>query len=1083
MTEHLRINRRSVRVLGALALTVAVVATLPFTRTAVSAFVPVSSDAGVAEFNQTDAQAAPPQAPSRSLAPRIKLIAQITREVAFGEPITSTIVLNPAIARVEIKGDRSILITGLMCGDTILIISGKTSRITYALDVERPPEVRRSRNNERRVESLGSFTGSNSLYFTPGSGGAPSLMRESFEYSQKLTDKRTLRMSGEMFRFFGGGDRGLTLAPIASFGTSRLRFGLDAPTTKLDLLDSSLDVSRLGLSGSLLRGPHFVSTRDSRWRGLELFAGNASPQLTLLNKGQGRIAGAIMPVLQSKSLRVRSGFFFIAPSKLESILDSARPRGGMVLHTDARYTPDARTTLEGETEYGNGGLSWRAKLDVLRGAFTFSGELSSLDRHSPIIAIGAQSGGHKASTFNLHWQPNARLGVSAGYYRTAAIPPEGFDRIQLNSAAFLFSTNFRPIPSANFVLSLNQQVIAAPASALSSFLLNLQTRNIIAKYDQRFGRHWSNNLESGLIQSRETATDAQMNRGLTLREQLRFGWGRGSATGFLYYRSNSPTLESLILRSPGLLPVELRASFAADPVRFLFANRDSLPILLNGIQLPLTRNTETGVRLQSASSRLTFSGAVIYSTGTYTSMEQRAILASVNTDIKLDAANSFQISIARAFTFSGTHARTGISAGYVHRFGAGSEGGLQLARLLGLDRGHIHGRVFGDLNGNGQEDPGETGLAGMTVRLDAKASVVTDSRGDFDFGSLEPGDFDVELSSNDLGVTLRASKATLQHISLSARHTVKLTFGLTSSGFAAGRVFNDLLLTGEQAAGDAPGLSGVRLTLRPAEASRLNNLVETVDGNGLYEFRNLAPGRYLLEIDTATVPANFRLPAQTIWPITVNPLEGVYVDLPLAAQRAVSGIVFLDFDGDGNFTPGIDTPIPGASVRIGQAETITNDGGTYILRNVVAGKIEIRAETSRGYASRSVTIELPRSPTILRDVNLSISPSSTGARFEVSHGAQGVVSGRVYMDFDGDGKFNEENDTPIAGASVRTGKSEAITDSTGRYILRNIPAGRISVRATTSRGYESRSIVVEVPALPNPLSDVNLPIFKSGPRH
>jgi hypothetical protein len=148
-----------------------------------------------------------------------------------------------------------------------------------------------------------------------------------------------------------------------------------------------------------------------------------------------------------------------------------------------------------------------------------------------------------------------------------------------------------------------------------------------------------------------------------------------------------------------------------------------------------------------------------------------------------------------------------------------------------------------------------------------------------------------------------------------------------------------------------------------------------VDGNGLYEFRNLAPGKYLLGIDTATLPANFRLPAQTTWPITVSPLQGLYLDLPLAAQRAVSGTVYIDFDGDGKFSPENDTPIPGAYVRLGQAEAITGSNGSYILRNLVAGRAEIRAATTMGYASRSIVIELPASPSILRDVNLAISKS------------------------------------------------------------------------------------------------------------
>jgi hypothetical protein len=967
-------TRQRIRALCARTLIVAVITATSFTEAVASAF---PSAGSLTDFPQTDQQAPPSQAPSRNLAQRIKLIAQIKREVAFGEPITSLIVIDPAIATAEVKGDRSVVITGLMKGETILIISGKSSRVTYALDVEPPPIVRRPGNKENRVERLETISGSNSLYFTAGSNGAPSLVRESFDYRQKMANKRTLRMSGDLFRFFGGGERAFTLAPVVTFGANRLKLGLDSPTFKLDILDSALEISQLGFSGYLVRGPHFVSTRDSQWRGLELFAGNASPQLTLFNQGEGRIAGAIMPLTQSKSLRVRAGFFFVAAHPRFGGPDNAASHGGMVLHTDARYIPDERTNVEGEAAYANGGLSWRGKLDLRRGAFNFLGELSSLDRRSPMTAIGAQSGARRNSAFNLQWQPAARFSASAGYYRTITVPLEGLvSRIPLSSETFLVSANLRPTASASLGLSLNQQVIDAPTSTLGAFLFNLQTRTVTLKYDQRIARRWANDLEARLILSSEAKTDSKVDRGITLREQLRFAWLHGSITGFINFRSNTPSLESLIIRNPGILPVELRAAFAADPVRFLLTNRDVLPFLLNGIDLPLTRNTETGVRVQSRLSRLNFNGEVVYSSGKFIATEQRTLLTSFSAIFSLDMANSVQVHLARGFAFSGTGTHTSLTVGYVHRFGAGSGGGFQFATLLGLNRGHIQGRVFGDLNGNGQEDPGENGIAGMTIRMDGKRSVVTDSRGDFTFGSLEPGDFDVALISDDLGVKLRASNATEQHVSLSARHTVNLSFGLTNSGFAAGRVFNDLLLTGEQAAGEAPGLPGVKLILQLAEPlADSKPLIQMVDGNGVYEFRNLAPGKYLLGIDIATVPANFRLPAQTTWPITVSPLQGVYLDFPLAAQRAVSGTVYMDFDGDGKFTLGDDTPIPGAYVRIGQAEAMTDSTGSYILRNIVAGHVEIRAGTTRGYASRSISIELPSSPGILRDVNLAISKS------------------------------------------------------------------------------------------------------------
>ena len=161
-----------IRALCASVFVPAVIAALSFTQTQTLAS-PFTSAGTRPEITRTESQEAPALAPSRNLAQRIKLIAQVKREVAFGEQITSVIVLDPAIATAEIKGDRSVVIKGLMKGDTILIISGKSSRVTYAFDVEPPPMVSRTGNKQNRVEQPGTISGSNSLYFTAGLNGAP----------------------------------------------------------------------------------------------------------------------------------------------------------------------------------------------------------------------------------------------------------------------------------------------------------------------------------------------------------------------------------------------------------------------------------------------------------------------------------------------------------------------------------------------------------------------------------------------------------------------------------------------------------------------------------------------------------------------------------------------------------------------------------------------------------------------------------------------------------------------------------------------------------------------------------------------
>jgi hypothetical protein len=167
------------------------------------------------------------------------------------------------------------------------------------------------------------------------------------------------------------------------------------------------------------------------------------------------------------------------------------------------------------------------------------------------------------------------------------------------------------------------------------------------------------------------------------------------------------------------------------------------------------------------------------------------------------------------------------------------------------------------------------------------------------------------------------------------------------------------------------------LILHPGEGSSLTtpgskSLIQIADGDGRYEFRNLVPGKYILEIDPATLPENFRLPSRMSWPITVIALEGLYLDLPFAAQRAVSGIVYIDKDGDGQFDPRKDVVVAGARVVAGNAAAVSNRQGSYLLRNLPAGKINVQVYLPARKASAPLHLELGPEPILRSGVNLRI---------------------------------------------------------------------------------------------------------------
>ena len=114
------------------------------------------------------------------------------------------------------------------------------------------------------------------------------------------------------------------------------------------------------------------------------------------------------------------------------------------------------------------------------------------------------------------------------------------------------------------------------------------------------------------------------------------------------------------------------------------------------------------------------------------------------------------------------------------------------------------------------------------------------------------------------------------------------------------------------------------------------------------------------------------MPAQTSWEISVQPVRGCYLDIPLFAQRRVSGVVFIDKDEDGKFDPTVDEVMPNATVISGNVKAVTGADGSYLLRGLPAGTIEVIATTQDGKTSPPYNLELTPEPLIKSGVNLAI---------------------------------------------------------------------------------------------------------------
>ena len=120
-------------------------------------------------------------------------------------------------------------------------------------------------------------------------------------------------------------------------------------------------------------------------------------------------------------------------------------------------------------------------------------------------------------------------------------------------------------------------------------------------------------------------------------------------------------------------------------------------------------------------------------------------------------------------------------------------------------------------------------------------------------------------------------------------------------------------------------------------------------------------------------------------------------------------------------------PLARVTVRIGGVEVETDSRGNYVAERVPAGEVSVVAGLAR-YHDEQATIELARDGDV--EQSFSLSPITTGTVFAT------VVDATTGI--------------PIDGASVMIGQRRDTTNTAGRVIAEEVPAGEVVVNATAS---------------------------------
>ncbi|HWH26553.1 MAG TPA: SdrD B-like domain-containing protein [Pseudolysinimonas sp.] len=413
--------------------------------------------------------------------------------------------------------------------------------------------------------------------------------------------------------------------------------------------------------------------------------------------------------------------------------------------------------------------------------------------------------------------------------------------------------------------------------------------------------------------------------------------------------------------------------------------------------------------------------------------------------------------------------------------------------------------VWWDLDGNGVQDAGEPGLAGVDITAlyygpddlpgtidDRTFTTTTVADGTWSIPDVPLGSYRVTVDSSTLpagfGPSFDADGTGTPHTSVVTITGANLTqnFGYRGSRSLGDLVWLDADADGVQQAGSEPGLGGVTVELDwsgPDGALGGGDdltLSTVTDASGAYSFIGLPAGDYRARVVTATLPAASLGAVSDLQGATTD----ASADLTLGASRSdvdfgfrgdasIGTTIWHDRNGDG-IVSGDESGIPGVTVTglwagrdgaLGTADdvtltTTTDVNGAYLFEHLPAGDWRIVVDlTTLPSGLDDPTSEEDGVLDGIDDFTLGASSAHHTADF--GYRGAGSLGDRIWLDRNADG-VQDAGEPGIVGQPVtvvwagRDGLFDGVGDETwttttgadGAWGVGELPDGDFRVTVT-----------------------------------